>query len=96
MTTASVVESEIALLQERREGLGLSREDLSELLDVHPNTVARWERGNTVTLSDWVRWRQALGLDVPMSEDKALRDRWREKIRDRSRSAKKSRKIDRS
>jgi transcriptional regulator with XRE-family HTH domain len=34
-----------AELKARRESLGLSQAELAEKLDVAPNTVARWERG---------------------------------------------------
>lgn len=84
--TAAYVESEIACLIERREALGISREDLSELLDVHPNTVARWERGHTCSLSDWIRWRRALGLLVPLQVDAERRKRWRARLRQRKKS----------
>lgn len=32
-------------LKERRTALGLTQAQLAEILDVKPNTVARWERG---------------------------------------------------
>ncbi len=32
-------------LREKRLGLGLTQAQLAEILDVKPNTVARWERG---------------------------------------------------
>jgi transcriptional regulator with XRE-family HTH domain len=32
-------------LRERRLALGLTQARLAEILDVKPNTVARWERG---------------------------------------------------
>jgi DNA-binding transcriptional regulator YiaG len=38
MTPASLIKS--------RESLGLSQSKLGKLLDVHPNTIACWERGD--------------------------------------------------
>ena len=32
-------------IKELREGLNLTQEGLSNLVDMHPNTIARWERG---------------------------------------------------
>lgn len=32
-------------LKEKRVALGLTQAQLAEILDVKPNTVARWERG---------------------------------------------------
>jgi transcriptional regulator with XRE-family HTH domain len=32
-------------LREKRTALGLTQAQLAEILDVKPNTVARWERG---------------------------------------------------
>lgn len=32
-------------LKEKRMALGLTQAQLAEILDVKPNTVARWERG---------------------------------------------------
>lgn len=32
-------------LREKRIALGLTQAELAEILDVKPNTVARWERG---------------------------------------------------
>jgi transcriptional regulator with XRE-family HTH domain len=32
-------------LKEQRTALGLTQAQLAEILDVKPNTVARWERG---------------------------------------------------
>jgi transcriptional regulator with XRE-family HTH domain len=32
-------------LKEKRAALGLTQAQLAEILDVKPNTVARWERG---------------------------------------------------
>lgn len=32
-------------LKEKRTALGLTQAQLAEILDVKPNTVARWERG---------------------------------------------------
>jgi transcriptional regulator with XRE-family HTH domain len=32
-------------LKEKRNALGLTQAQLAEILDVKPNTVARWERG---------------------------------------------------
>jgi transcriptional regulator with XRE-family HTH domain len=32
-------------LKQRRAALGLTQAQLAEILDVKPNTVARWERG---------------------------------------------------
>lgn len=32
-------------LKEKRAALGLTQVQLAEILDVKPNTVARWERG---------------------------------------------------
>lgn len=32
-------------LKEKRVALGLTQAELAEILDVKPNTVARWERG---------------------------------------------------
>lgn len=32
-------------LKEKRTALGLTQAHLAEILDVKPNTVARWERG---------------------------------------------------
>ncbi len=34
-----------AELKRMREGLGLTQAQLAEILDVKPNTVARWENG---------------------------------------------------
>jgi transcriptional regulator with XRE-family HTH domain len=32
-------------LKERRNALGMTQAELAEILDVKPNTVARWENG---------------------------------------------------
>ena len=45
MTKFSMRSMEGNELRERRLALGLTQARLAEILDVKPNTVARWERG---------------------------------------------------
>lgn len=51
------------LLIGRRKALGLTQEQLAELLNVDTTTVARWERGETEPLA-WLRPRLARALRV--------------------------------
>jgi tetratricopeptide (TPR) repeat protein/transcriptional regulator with XRE-family HTH domain len=51
-------------LARRRKALGLTQEDLAELLGVERSTVVRWERGETEPLP-WVRPKLATTLRVP-------------------------------
>lgn len=50
-------------LAARRKALGLTQEDLAELLEVERSTVARWERGETEPLP-WIRPKLARALNV--------------------------------
>jgi tetratricopeptide (TPR) repeat protein/transcriptional regulator with XRE-family HTH domain len=50
-------------LAQRRKALGLTQEELAELLSVERSTVVRWERGETAP-SPWIRPKLARALQV--------------------------------
>ena len=58
-------------LAERRKAVGLTQEQLAELLDVDRTTVARWERGETQPLP-WLRPKLARALKVSPGRIEAL------------------------
>jgi WD40 repeat protein/DNA-binding XRE family transcriptional regulator len=58
-------------LAERRKAVGLTQEQLAELLDVDRTTVARWERGETQPLP-WLRPKLARALKVSPERIEAL------------------------
>ena len=59
------------LLAQRRKALGLTQEQLADLLDVDRTTVARWERGETQPLP-WLRPKLAKALKVSTERIEAL------------------------
>ena len=60
-------------LAQRRKALGLTQEDLADLLGVQRSTVVRWERGGAAP-QPWIRPRLAKALQVPASRLAELLD----------------------